>query len=200
MIDTQRHNRFPFLFSQRRSLIFSCVTLRVCRRFSMCPHTSQFDSFKNQFASALRRGNGTHIKTWCARSSDCVDSPTLRRTTELLNEGVGGAAGEEEEEEDRERQEERISGDRQTGGTGRLTQRIGWRRGRHLARLRRPRPPPLESRPPSLLPCRPLSACLFSLARLTDVSIYPFLNGRESQREEEGKRQERRSADDGEEF
>ena len=111
-----------------------------------------------------------------------MDSPTLRRTTELLNEGVGGAAG-EEEEEDRERQEERISGDRQTGGTGRLTQRIGWRRGRHLARLRRP--PPLESRPPSLLPCRPLSACLFSLARLTDVSIYPFLNGCETRREKE---------------
>ena len=25
------------------------------------------------------------------RGADCVDSPTLRRTTELLNEGVGGA-------------------------------------------------------------------------------------------------------------
>ena len=164
MIDTQRHNRFPFLFSQRRSLIFSCVTLRVCRRFSMCPHTSQLDSFKNQFASALRRGNGTHIKTWCARSSDCVDSPTLRRTTELLNEGVGGAAGEEEkeEEEDRERQEERISGDRQTGGTGE-THSKDWMAARPAPRSS---PSPASSRvstslPPSLSPslCLSLLSC-----------------------------------------
>ena len=36
------------------------------------------------------------------RGADCVDSPTLRRTTELLNEGVGGAEGGGEEEEEAE--------------------------------------------------------------------------------------------------
>ena len=33
------------------------------------------------------------MKTMC-EAQNCVDSSTLRRTTELLNEGVGGAEGE----------------------------------------------------------------------------------------------------------
>ena len=45
--------------------------------------------------------------------------------------------------------------------------------------------PRLGRRPCPTLPCPPPPVCL-SLARLTDVSIYPFLNGGECQREEEG--------------
>ena len=47
--------------------------------------------------------------------------------------------------------------------------------------------PRLGRRPCPTLPCPPPPVCL-SLARLTDVSIYPFLNGGECQREEEGAR------------
>ena len=53
--------------------------------------------------------------------------------------------------------------------------------------------PRLGRRPCPTLPCPPPPVCL-SLARLTDVSIYPFLNGGECQREER-ERGEGRDAD-----
>ena len=104
-----------------------------------------------------------------------------------------GQKEEEKKKRRRRRDRDKRNGFRVTGG--RVDRRTGgrgdskdWRRGaaRRLVSVVcsvSPLSLSVLDLPPSL--CQ--SACLLP-ARLTDVSIYPFLNGRESQREEEGKR------------
>ena len=59
---------------------------------SSIPEASWSRLSRHCLCAASSRG-GTQVKTMC-EAQNCVDSSTLRRTTELLNEGVGGAEGE----------------------------------------------------------------------------------------------------------